>query len=222
MKIKIQRPYYTLPELAQKWSLSGLDLQRAIMAGSVKPCVMLDEYLHPVAVVDGAPVVLREAAPIKVRKWLYPVYPVQIEPFNFRFEMLCDMAEPVEGCTLYGLPQPLTLVDLMGHPLDAVVMLEDMQQAEAALRPVGDDDDLATKEKNTLSRMLVTMYVTTYGWDPRNDDERSEGLTSLIRSAEGLGLPISYNTARKHLIACWERATPKDDDPAPAKVEKTV
>lgn len=206
MNIKIPRDVWSLPEIHKRWKIEPLDLYRAIMAGILKPCVMLDYDLMPVAIVDGVATILPDVEPERVRRYVYPAFVQQTEPFNFRCEYVCDMAATVEGCKIWRLPQPVTLLQLMEI---AVCMREDVEEAEAALMPVRDDDTLTTKEKNSLARLLVTMYVETYGWNP--DDERAEGLTSLVRSAEGLGLPVSYNTARKHLSDCWARATPKED-----------
>ncbi|MBA3773995.1 MAG: hypothetical protein H0X13_16340 [Ramlibacter sp.] len=208
--LKIPRKYWTLAELRGKWKLppESPDLQRLVMDGILKPCLMLATDLHPVVVQDGQAVVLRDQLQAVSGRWLYPVYPKQVEPFNCVYECLSDMALPVEGSTLWGVPVPLTLDDVMRS---AVVMADDVQAAEAELRKEGarrniEDDELSVKQERTRDKMLVSLAVETLGWEPASD--RSNGATRLAEIAEGLGLKVSVNAVKEHLRLAWERCTP--------------
>jgi hypothetical protein len=209
--LKIPRKYWTLDELRAKWKLApdSPDLHRLVMDGILKPCVMLATELHPVAVEDGNAVILRDQLELVSGQWLYPVYPRQVEAFNCVYECVADMALPVAGSTLWGLPATLTLNDVMRS---AVVMAEDVQAAEIELRREGarrnvEEDELSVKHERTRDKMLVALAVETIGWDPAS--ERSTGAARLVEIAEGLGLPVSVNAVKDHLRLAWDRCQPK-------------
>jgi len=209
--LKIPRKYWTLDELRVKWKLppESPDLQRLVMDGILKPCVMLATELHPVAVKDGNAVILRDQLELVSGQWLYPVYPRQVEAFNCVYDCVSDMALPVAGSTLWGLPVQLTLDDLMRS---SVVMTEDVEAAEAELRKEGArrnllDDELSAKQEKTRDKMLIALAVEAIGWDPAS--ERSTGAARIVEIAEGLGLAVSVNAVKEHLRLAWDRCPPK-------------
>jgi hypothetical protein len=210
--LKIPRKYWTLDELRVKWKLApeSPDLQRLVMDGILKPCVMLATELHPVVVQDGKAAVLRDQLVLVSGQWLYPVYPRQVEAFNCVYDCVSDMALPVAGSTLWGLPVQLTLDDLMRS---SVVMTEDVEAAEVALRQEGArrnlvDDELSAKQERTRDKILVSLAVEAIGWDPAS--ERSTGAARIVQIAEDLGLSVSVNAVKEHLRLAWDRCPPKD------------
>jgi hypothetical protein len=204
--IKVKRKWWLLQELQERWKLSLADMHRLVMDETLRPCLMLETELHPVEVIDGKAAVLKDELVPVAKTWLYPIYPQQVGPFDCVFESVSDQARPVEGCTLWGLPVPMTLEDVMRL---GVVMEEDMQEAEAALTSQ-QDDELHGKERITLYRLLVTSVVEQYGWDPTS--ERSTAVPDLVRDAEALGLSVSYNAAKEHLRRAWEKCPPQGVD----------
>lgn len=113
------------------------------------------------------------------------------------------MAQPVEGCELWQLPSPVTLIDLMAM---AVVTAEDLADAENRLKPVPDEDALSTKEKNSMSIIVAALTFQNYGWNDGTESYR--GLGDLRTEIESLGMRLSANTIKDVVNQCWQRARP--------------
>lgn len=201
--IRVPRKVFTLGEVGKRWNVPALDVQRAALDGHLRPCVMVDVDLLPVAVVDGVAAVLQDAIPQRRHEYLYPTFGKQIGPFNARYQLLCDMAQPVEGCQLWQLPEPVTLDELMGL---AVVTADDLAEAEAALRPIKGEEALSTKEKNSMSIVIATLYIDAYGWEVEH--ERCKGIAEIVRAASDCGMSITDTTVRKVLLDSLARAKP--------------
>lgn len=209
--LQIPRSYYTLFEVRTRWHIPdhSPDIERLVMDGTLKPCLMLRGALYPVEVRDGQAVVLRDELESVDGVWLYPTFPRQVGPFDCVYECVSDTALPVAGATLWGLPDPLTLSQVMDS---AVVMAEDVREAEEVLRDKQRlaDEELSTKQERTRDKLIVALSAEILGWDPGSD--RPESLphaTRLVGVAEAWGLKLSVNTVKDHLRMAWERCQPK-------------
>jgi hypothetical protein len=201
--IQIPRKVLTLDEVRKRWNVPPLDVQRAVMDGYLRPCVMLDQPLTPVVIVDGVATVLPGTEPVPVHRYVFHCYEKQIGPFDFRTEYVCDMAKPVEGSQIWLLPAPVTLVDLMSM---AVVTAEDLADAEEKLRPVRDEDSLTGKERNSISIVVSALAFQAYGWS--DDIDKYVGIADLQTEIEALGMRLSPNTIKAVVSDCWKRAKP--------------
>lgn len=205
--LAVLRKYLTRDELMERFGLkTDLDLRRLVMAGVLRLCIMRQEELAPVQLVDGRLHAL-DVEPVAVRGWLYPQYPVQILPFDCAYSVVCDMVEPVAGSALFSLPHPMTLTDLLA---EGVAMLDDVLAAEEAMAR-DPDRELSAREEKTRDRLLTVLAAEHLGWMPW-EDGRDLKLSDLLRAAADYGLPLSRNAAKDHLRLAWERVKPSLED----------
>ncbi len=202
MSIRIKPDYLAFSELARRWKLEpgSFDIHRAILNGSLRPSLYVNAPLFRIKLVDGAPLPLtgeREA----LSGWFYPVYLQQIAELDCAFQLVAEVAEPTEETPLWALDTPMQLGELLQR---GVVMMPDLQQTEHALG--GSGDELSAKDERTRDKMIVSMAFQLYGWDPAGD--KSKGVTEMMRDAQANGIPVSYNTLKKHLRRAWERCPP--------------
>jgi hypothetical protein len=201
--LAVTRKYLTRDELLERWGLrTDLDLRRLVMDGTLRMCVMRQEELTPAEVVNGMVRPLA-AGPEAVRGWLYPQFPVQFLPFDCAYGVVSDMSTPVEGCSLWALPQPITLTQLLA---EGVAMLDDVLDAEAATK-LDPDRQLSAREEKTRDRLLTVLAAEHLGWTPW-EDGRDLKLADLLNAAKAYGVPLSRNAAKDHLRLAWERVKP--------------
>jgi hypothetical protein len=178
------------------------------MKGILKPCIWVRGLHQEVSVQEGRLVERLDAdqKPItrNVNAWCYPRYQQQIGSYEMAYPIVCDESGD-EPCLL-ALPEPLLLSHLLGH---GVVMMGELAEAETALQVHQPEEALHGKERITLYKMLTTLMVETYGWNPT--DHRSSAVSSLVKDAEELGISMSFNAAKEHCRRAWEKCPPKGE-----------
>jgi hypothetical protein len=199
------RDYLQVREVCQRWRLEkdSTQIHWAIMKGILKPCVWVKGELPELHVEGGtATPVDVQGHPLTrwVNAWCYPCSPTQIGAYELSYGYVCDQSgdEP----RYLAIPTPLLLSDVIR---EGVVMVSALNEAEAELK-LQQDDELHGKERITLYRMLVTAVFEHWGWEPTS--ERSSAVTELVKAAEAIGQPVSYNSAKAHLHRAWAKCTP--------------
>lgn len=201
--LAVLRKYLTRDELLERFGLrTDLDLRRLVMEGVLRLCIMRQQELVPVMFIDGRAQPL-DVEPVAVRGWLYPQFPVQVMPFDCVYGVVCDMVHPVEGSSLWALPQALTLSELLA---EGVAMLDDVLAAEEVMNR-DPDRELSAREEKTRDRLLTVLAAEHLGWTPW-EEGRDLKLGDLLKSAKDYGLPVSRNAAKEHIRLAWERVKP--------------
>lgn len=206
--MKIKRDYLSFAELAERWKLpaDSLDLRRAVMSGLVKPAIIVRAALPRVAMQHDVPVPVLDHHELPVLEdvqgWCFPVCAVQTGPFEALFPVVASVPNPTEADGLYALAEPISLTALLA---DAVVMLDDVESAEAA--SVG-TRELSTKEENTALKLLSVLAADGYGWHASG---RSDTVKTVALAAEAMGLAISANTVLRFLRRAQSEFPPSAD-----------
>lgn len=202
LKPKASRAQWTFTELRAKWGWSELDMRREIMAGTLRPAIHFHREMHPALVIEGEPIYER-ANLVQVSQWLWlvPECGRQIDNFECVYVMFRD-GDRAEANYL-ALPEPLTLTQLL---VIGVVFDSNVRELE---QPLAANTDLSKREERTRDLIIVNLAFHALGWDPASD--RSKGVTQLVQMGQANGLPVNYDTAKRHLRIAWERCQPKLD-----------
>lgn len=202
MKCDHLRDYVRVRDLVSRWKLDrdSTDLHWAIMKGVLRPCIWVRGELPEMAIdADGGALALPTTHAINA--WCYPCRETQIGAYEVAYSTVRD--ESGEQPRYLGLFEPILLSEVVR---DGVVMMGELVAAEATLK-VQQDDELHGKERITLYKLIVAAVSELYSCDPLA--ERSNAVAELVRVAEAIGQPVSYNAAREHVRRAWARCGPQ-------------
>lgn len=196
--------YLTVAEVAERWKLpaNSLYLNRAVMRRVLKVCTWVRGDYGAMALKAGqfAPLLDADEQPLmrQVNAWCYPAGASQIGSFEMSYSMAFDNSgdEPV----YYALERPLLLSELLTV---GVVMPDDLDAAEEVLKPHQAESwqakTAATKEKQSLLRILSAVLDDAYRYDPRQSTESSEVLAAIQKASTATGKPMHPQTIAKYL-----------------------
>lgn len=208
MTVKIPREYLSMPELADRWKLkpTSWDIHYAIIQGLLKPCVLVPQgQLQKAAIESGAPVpMVDENGPVTefVGGWHFPVLDHQTGAYEAIYQGVADHPVLSDESTVYLLPQPLTLSYIMGH---GVARMEQIEAVELDCDG-RTADDLATKEKDSLLKMLSVILFDAYGL--QNPYEKSPVPKEIAGISKKLGVKISDGTVLKYARMAYDECKP--------------
>jgi hypothetical protein len=196
--------YLLVSEIRGRWGLppGSMMLHRAVMKDVLKVCMWLNGPFQ-MAKPDGkgalVPVV-EDGRPVggEVNAWCYPVQKVQIDAFEFAYSYALDLTN---GTPQYWrLPNPCLLSEMLE---DGVVMLQDLAEAEAVLKPDGAEKwqakSGATKEVGSMLRLISAMAADGYAYDPRKKTRQETILCLQGASARDGEKPMHAQTIVKYL-----------------------
>lgn len=197
MKVRIPRDYLTLPEVQERWGLppGSLDLHRAILKAIVRPSLFLSDELA--MALPGGPLQTGERSP--VHGLVYVQCLRQTGAFDCVVSAVSYARDPVDDGALFLLDRPLSMADLFAQ---AVVMREDVEAAEQL---AASGQDLSTKERGSLLKMLSILAFEAYRCDPQ---QRSNAAAQISEAGAGMGLGISEGTALKFLRMAFAEYPP--------------
>lgn len=199
MAIRITRDYHTLAEIRERWRLQpeSFDLQRAILAGLLRLSFFINADLVPVRVEGAGYVVAGEAE--SVHGLCFAQGMQQTGVFDCTVSMVSRSRDLQEGDTFYLLETPMTMAELLDQ---CVVMAEDLAIAEEAVA----HDDLSTKERHSMLKLLA---ITVFEWYGGRPADRSSATTEICDAGAKWGLSISENTVRKLLRQALDQFPPQ-------------
>lgn len=211
MSARIPADYLTLHELCERWKIpaGALDLHRAILKGILRPSLFLSGELA--MALPGGPLQAGERSP--VHGFVYVQCLRQTGAFDCEVSAVSYARDPENDSALFLLDQPLTMAALFAQ---AVVMAEDVEAAERQL--AGSAQDLSTKERGSLLRLVSIMLVDAYRYDP---GRRSAIAAEISQAGAGMGVGISEGTALKFLrmaLAEYPPELPSAIAPRPAQL----
>jgi hypothetical protein len=192
MRLDHLRDYLTLREVALRWKATTEDICRGILKGTVKPCLYVNASLRPIQAAESADDA-QLGGPEPVLGWHYITPIEQIGALDCIASTVAITPTAIPGVTVWALEQPLSMQDIMR---DAVVMREDLEQAEAE----GDagapwqQRSAKTKEMNSVLALLSIVLADCYRFDPRG---RSSTLREITEAGVQFGISVSGNTVAK-------------------------
>lgn len=205
MKLTVKRDYWTFAELAERWGVdpSSHDLRRTVLSGLIRPALFVRGRFARVVITEGAapsPVLSEVGSAVvdDVCGWVYLHDPAQVDAFEVTFHAISKDPTGDSG-EMWELPAPRTLSELLA---DAVVMDSNMRDAEAVL---GNVEDLSTKEKDSLLKLVAIMCADGYGW---RNEPRSDVPTGIADAGKQLGISVSDGTVLKFLRMAWSSFPP--------------
>jgi hypothetical protein len=197
-----------LSELRERWKLpaDSLDLHRAILKGILRPSLFCSGELA--MALPGQQLQAGERAP--VHGFVFAQCLQQTGAFDCMVPAVSYARDPQDNSALFLLDTPLTMAGLFAQ---AVVMAEDVEAAEQQLAAGG--QDLSTKERVSLLRLVSIMLVDAYRYEP---GRRNAIAAEISEAGAGLGLGISENTALKYLRMAFAENLPSAIAPRPAQL----
>lgn len=123
--------------------------------------------------------------------WAYVQGLRQVGAFDCMASAVSLTKDPQGDGDLFALNEPLSMADLFSV---GVVMADDLEEAERHLAAPA--QDLTTKERGSLLKLLSIMLADGYRYDPQN---RSTVAAEICEAGADMGLSISENTVLKFL-----------------------
>jgi hypothetical protein len=214
MKFDAITDYLLISEIRGRWGLASdsLMLHRAVMKGVLKVRMWLNGTFQSATpdddgtlvpdFVDGAPVVG------DVNAWCCIAGGQQTDAFEAVYSYA--MQATAGGPRYWVLHEPCPLSRLL---TSGVVMLDDLEQAEAILKP-GEAEkwqakSAATKEMGSMLRLISAMAADAYAYDPRKK-ERLATLECLQSATSMAGeKPMHGQTIAKYLDRAFSEYPPE-------------
>jgi hypothetical protein len=196
--------YLLVSEVRGRWGLppGSMMLHRAVIKDVLKVCMWLNGSFQ-VAVPEAAGTLVAvsdDGRPVggQVNAWCYPVGKVQVDAFEFSYSYALDLTDG--NPRYWRLPKPCLLSEMLE---DGVVMLQDLAEAEAVLKPDGTEKwqakSAATKEVGSMLRLISAMAADAYAYDPRQKTRQETIQCLQAASARDGEKPMHAQTIVKYL-----------------------
>ncbi|QJW84363.1 hypothetical protein HK414_13000 [Ramlibacter terrae] len=194
IRLNVHRESWQFPELMERWGFTrDTDVKRLIQRGELTPYATFARDLHPVAMVDGAPMVEAELLPVHGDLWLVQGLAMKVDNFDYFYRFMSSVPNWSEGAEgqLWALPETTSSDDVL---LTFVVSDDNRLAVEKAHL----DKQPSQKSQNVKDRLLVTLALDRLNWKAGKDVDFT-GLTEVIDGTGAYGIPVSYNSAKKHI-----------------------
>lgn len=202
MRLDYIRDHLTLGEIAARWNATEPDMRRAILKGTLRVALFLNEELSPVHVVGSGIVVGEERC--KVSGWFTPRYVEQTGPLEYSFQVVSRLGAEVDDADSWALNEPCGMAYSLTQ---GVVFAADLAHAEELMEAEAPWQlrSARTKEQNTLLTMIAVLLADAYGYDAKGPNVNA---AELEQASERLGHKLSEVTLRKWMRAAWGHAAP--------------
>ncbi|MES2939207.1 MAG: hypothetical protein V4864_16090 [Pseudomonadota bacterium] len=213
MKLEQLRDYLTMPEVAMRWKATDPEMCRAVLKGLLKPSLYLNGQFKRAEVTEAGSIELvDDEAPEQLLGWHYITPIQQVGALDCIARTVAVVQETLPGASMWALDKTLSMRDLMR---DAVVMAEDLIQAEAALEAEThwQQRSAKTKEFNSVLNILSIVLADAYHYDPR---VRSSIAREITEAGELHEIAVSAGTIAKWMQEANEQFPPAYmNDPVP-------
>jgi hypothetical protein len=123
----------------------------------------------------------------------------QISSADCDFQFISNKPSGLDlGDILYKLETPIRLAEAQNS---CVLMATELERFKAtmsrSIKGTPDDKQLATKERNTLLKLVIGMAMRGYGHDP--ESSKSDAPKNIADDLASLGIGLEPDTVRKYL-----------------------